>query len=107
MDVGVDVGLDLRAVESWHDERVVEGEAQELRPFGVVERLLQREPEPKSVAYHASDISAGEELQALQKPEAVVYAHAIARAVRTPYLGLVHHEHDVGLKKPATSCEHG
>lgn len=100
-DVGVDVGLDLcaveMAVEMRHDERVVEGEAQEQRPFGVVERRLQREPEPKSVGYHASDISAGEELQALQKPEAVVYAHAIARAVRAPYLGQVRHENDVGL----------
>ena len=100
-DVGVDVGLDLcaaeMAVEMRHDERVVEGEAQELRPFGVVERLLQREPEPKAVGHHASDIPAGEELQALQKPEAVVYAHAIARAVRAPYLGQVRHENDVGL----------
>ena len=99
-------GSILRAVEMRHDERVVEGEAQELRPFGVVERLLQREPEPMSVAYHASDISAGEELQALQKPEAVVYAHAIARAVRAPYLGQVHHENDVGLDEPATSFKH-
>ena len=97
----------LSAVEVRHDERVVEGEAQKLRIFGVVERLSQRCGEAGSAAHHASGVSAGEELQAQEKTKASVYAHAIARAVRTLNLGLVYHEHDVGLKEPATSCKHG
>jgi hypothetical protein len=60
-DVGVDVGLDLRAVESWHDERVVEGEAQEFCPLRVVERPSQGVDEAGSAAHHASYVSAGEE----------------------------------------------
>ena len=55
-------GSILRAVEMRHDERVVESEAQELRPLGVVERLSQRGGESGSAAHHAPGVSAGEEL---------------------------------------------
>ena len=52
----------LSAVEVRHNERVVEGEAQEFCPLRVVERPSQGVDEAGSAAHHASYVSAGEEV---------------------------------------------